>query len=385
MTKIGATPEPQQPQERHVQQQQQEKQNPSVFAEYNDKDGKVDTQDVSYTTNQTSENITKFLQINKGKEWTNSLKFQIDNLIKTFNFECAQQAMQNSFNNFAQNARDEFEDFVNGAKKKFEQFSQPAIQGKMHKVEKEVGHLVPILNDDGSSYQIDFKNKTIAKYSPEGELIGKRAMTDEEKAMKAQDLINSVQNNPDVVKTEKPEKAEVPPAPVETEQVDEAKDAAPVNSPENSVAPKDTRTINRDGVNISYSFTEKEDGSYSYEYNGGVQAFRNSTVRAFRKGLSAGPDVKCTVEESSEGYTFRGIFAKTYNILDRKIDNIAKTLAVKTAIYQDLQTRQTNGETLSKFEQKFMDDYLKSLTEFGLQMNENGELEDIPVKKGRRR
>lgn len=375
MTKIGATPEPQQPQERHVQQQQQEKQIPSVFAEYNDKDGKVDTQDVSYTTNQTSENITKFLQINKGKEWTNSLKFQIDNLIKTFNFECAQQAMQDSFNNF-----------VNGAKKKFEQFSQPAIQGKMHKVEKEVGHLVPILNDDGSSYQIDFKNKTIAKYSPEGELIGKRAMTDEEKAMKSQDLINHVKTSSDLIKPKESEKTEEVTAPVESKPAEEVKDAAPVNSPEKSVAPKDTKTINRDGVNISYSFTEKEDGSYSYEYNGDVQAFRNPTVQAFRKGSSIGPDVtKSTVEESSEGYTFRGIFAKTYNILNRKIDNIAKTLAVETAIYQDLQTRQTNGETLSKSEQKFMDDYLKSLTEFGLQMNENGELEDIPVKKGRRR
>ena len=61
MTRIGATPEPQQPQDKPIQkQQQQETQKPSVFAEFNDTDGKIDSQDVKYNTDKTSSNITKF-------------------------------------------------------------------------------------------------------------------------------------------------------------------------------------------------------------------------------------------------------------------------------------------------------------------------------------
>lgn len=81
-----------------------------------------------------------------------------------------------------------------------------------------------------------------------------------------------------------------------------------------------------------------------------------------------------------------GYKANNYSILSTMVTIQSQQIAGKTAIYQDLQAKQSSGETLTAGEEKFMSDYNTLLQQSGLQINSNGELEDIPTKrKGRRR
>lgn len=392
MTRIGATPEPQQPQDKPIQQQQQqETQKPSVFAEFNDTDGKIDSQDVKYNTDKTSSNITKFLSAFNGKDWTASLKFQIEKLIQQFNFESAKETMQNSFNNFVQEAQQDFENFKNETQKDFNGNNTNVVaQGRVLKNEKPVGHLVPISNDDGTTYIINFADKTINKYSATKELLGGRPMTDAEKSMEAQDLIKQIHNNPDAVKTVGTTKTEETTVPAKTTPTKEIENSAPVAPKEPTGPPENAKFVNRDGINGWYALTETENGGYSISSSCNINNYRNPAARALQKGLEGSYHPRTgyndySVESDSKGFYFRGMSGITHSILSRTVDSKASQLAMHTAIYQDLQAKQKNGETLCDFEQNFINNYLNSLTEYGLQLNENGELEDIPVKRGRRR
>ena len=64
---------------------------------------------------------------------------------------------------------------------------------------------------------------------------------------------------------------------------------------------------------------------------------------------------------------------------------MGQQIAGYNAIYQDLQAKQANGETLTAGEQKFISDFIKTLEKHGLQINANGELEDIPTPKSKRK
>ena len=125
---------------------------------------------------------------------------------------------------------------------------------------------------------------------------------------------------------------------------------------------------------------------WNYDKNScSINNYRNPAARALQNGIDGSNNKNYTVETDSKRFYFRGMSGITHSILSRTVDNKASQLAMHTAIYQDLQAKQKNGETLCDFEQNFINNYLNSLTEYGLQLNENGELEDIPVKRGRRR
>ena len=56
----------------------------------------------------------------------------------------------------------------------------------------------------------------------------------------------------------------------------------------------------------------------------------------------------------------------------------------KRDISKYLKTRQASGEELNEGELYFLKEFPATLTQYGLQINANGDLEDIPVSKNRR-
>lgn len=220
------------------------------------------------------------------------------------------------------------------------------------------GDTVAISNDDGTSYEINTKDQTITKYGSDGSVIEQRPMSSAEQNLSTQDLIDQLQT------------------PTVSEEVESVEEKPVTDQPSDSPVP---RKIKGDGMIGSYTIQETEGEGYKLEQNFTVSTFQNKAAIAFNKGLDF-----TTIKRDEEGfYNFRGIKSESYNILQRLVQIKSEQIAINTAIYQDLQSKQAGGEELSTAEQKFMSDYETMIKDSGLQMNESGALEDIPVlKKG---
>lgn len=223
---------------------------------------------------------------------------------------------------------------------------------------KTTGDIVSVIANDGTTYSIKAKEHTITKYDANGKVIEERAMTQDEREMETQDLINKLQGL-----LEKP-----------------ALDKSIKSGNEQQVESR--KNISGKGFNGSYSITDTDDSGYKIVHNMNI-FYGNQTVKVFNKGFFdkyGTPTQTVTQPDKSGYYTFRGIKARTYAALRFEVDTNSKEIAAHTAIYKDLQGRKSNGEKLTVGEEKFMSDYIKELQKFGLQMNNKGELEDISTK-----
>lgn len=296
------------------------------------------------------------------------------------------------FEKFLNDSKKNFEDFRKANQDEFGNFSKQSfgIQGKVEKNDKEVGYILPIMCKDSTSITINFKDGTVTKYSSDGKGIGQRALTAEEKQLSAQELADKLSknfeiqenvddvNNPDVVL--KAQKLAEP-----TEKSD-TKPAGKVLQEQKGFS--DNARIAKNGYTvIKYEFIETEDG-YSLLKDGIVVPFRNKDAIAFQRAfdLSSIQNVDYSVKQDSRGYYYRGLSSPTHSGLASLVKTQAIKIAEDGAVYRDLQARQANGEELKDYERKFMQEFLDSLTPLGLQMNENGEIVDLPLaKKGRKR
>lgn len=77
--------------------------------------------------------------------------------------------------------------------------------------------------------------------------------------------------------------------------------------------------------------------------------------------------------EDNDGYHCRGLTSRNISSLLTLVQQRAMVFARETAIYNDLKAK----GTLTAGEEKFVENYLKSLESYGIRINENGELENI--------
>lgn len=145
---------------------------------------------------------------------------------------------------------------------------------------------------------------------------------------------------------------------------------------------ENARTIENSSINLKYEFTVEGDNKYTYKTACPVlRPIINKECIAFKKGISSEKGLRSKVKSDSNGYHFRGITAESYSALMSKIDATANKIAIDTAVYKDLKSRQANGEELNVAELNFMENFLNSLAQYELCLNENGELEDIPTER----
>ena len=140
------------------------------------------------------------------------------------------------------------------------------------------------------------------------------------------------------------------------------------------------REVVSNGISGSYTILEK-DGKLQIIQDFSVQQFQNQAATTFRKGFNS-IDIK---PDKNGVYHFRGLSDDSYESLSQKVSLRCNILAINTAIYQDLQAKQANGETLTSAEQQFISQYKTLLQNSNLQINAKGELEDIPEEKSQRR
>jgi len=93
----GASPEQPQRINQTAGQTEQAKTN-SVWAEFNDQDGKVDMNDVKYTSEKQDIFINQFLKTHINKEWTNDLRNKFNQLISSFNKEAKSSNLKSALN-----------------------------------------------------------------------------------------------------------------------------------------------------------------------------------------------------------------------------------------------------------------------------------------------
>ena len=87
-----------------------ESNNISIFAEFNDSDGKVDVKDVTYKKNAKEDSgILKFLFSHSGEKWTDSLLQKINSYIEQFNTKMSKKS------DSPKSAREEFDAFTKDA------------------------------------------------------------------------------------------------------------------------------------------------------------------------------------------------------------------------------------------------------------------------------
>ena len=429
INETGSTSESSQIPNTKNQQVQEQAQNNSIFAKFNDNNNIVDLSDVTYTNDAGNTSkplaITNFLNQNAGKSWSTKLKQEVGQLINRFNLEQEGDNliddldnMQESFDNFKDSVNSEFENFKKSVGIEFNETSK--------KLAPSTGDTVAVRNNDNTTSQINFKDKTITLYSSDGTVIEKRAMTEKEQTLSAAELIENLQK-PD----SEPQymKAQFKSAPstgetvavrnndnttsqinfkdktitlyssdgtviekrtmTEKEQTLSAaelienlqQDNRSIDEPNNpQIKPKKdvpVNQVNNNGVTGTYSLVTNKNGGYRLRTNFTVNSFENQAAQAFSKGLYNEFGLIDLKYDSNGQYTFRGLKSGSFNVLQSMVRQKGQQIAGYTEIYKDLQTKQDNGETLTAGEQKFMKDYNKMLNKFGLQINANGELEDL--------
>ncbi len=140
------------------------------------------------------------------------------------------------------------------------------------------------------------------------------------------------------------------------------------------------RAIKGKGIIGLYSFDEDANSSYRLKTKFNI-TYENQAFSAFKNGITNEFGL-IDIKPNSEGwYEFRGIKAKSINILQSMVRSEGQEFAGYTAIYNDLTMKQSQGITLTKGEQAFMEDYNNLLIKYNLQINDNGELEDLKKKK----
>lgn len=346
---IGATPEPKEPKREILANSEDIANNSSIWAEFNDSDNKVDISDVKYNQNKKSFAIKNFLVKHNGETWTNALKNEAKQLIERFNLECEGDELGDNANDF----RTSFDNFKNSIKNKFDNFKS----GNKKETAPKTGTTIAVLNDDGTTIEIDKQNNSITNYAEDGSIIGKRVMTAEEQAFSVNDLIGNLQS----AKTET----------VKTTSV--VLNQPQVAEDNNNVA---KRKIQGEGIVGIYQFEEKDDGGYSIRTDFVINSYKNQASIAYKKGLENDFGFS-NIKPDKDGYfRFRGLVAGSYNALKMVVKQKAQQISGYTAIYNDLHTKQTNGEKLTTGEQKFMQDFNNMLNTSGLKINDNGELEN---------
>ena len=355
INETGSTSESSQIPNTKNQQVQEQAQNNSIFAKFNDNNNIVDLSDVTYTNDAGNTSkplaITNFLNQNAGKSWSTKLKQEVGQLINRFNLEQEGDNliddldnMQESFDNFKDSVNSEFENFKKSVGIEFNETSK--------KLAPSTGDTVAVRNNDNTTSQINFKDKTITLYSSDGTVIEKRTMTEKEQTLSAAELIENLQQ--DNRSIDEPNNPQIKP-----------KKDVPVNQ------------VNNNGVTGTYSLVTNKNGGYRLRTNFTVNSFENQAAQAFSKGLYNEFGLIDLKYDSNGQYTFRGLKSGSFNVLQSMVRQKGQQIAGYTEIYKDLQTKQDNGETLTAGEQKFMKDYNKMLNKFGLQINANGELEDL--------
>lgn len=346
---VGATPEPQKPKSEIQTNDEEVVNNSSIWAEFNDSDNKVDISDVKYNQNKKSSAIKNFLEKHNGESWTSALKSEAKQLINRFNLECEGDDFGNNANDF----RASFDNFKNSVKNEFENFKA----GNKKDATPKTGATIAALNDDGTTFEINLQSNSITKYAEDGTILEKRAITTDEQALSANDLISKLQSE-------------------KTEAVKTTSTVAnqPKISADNDVA---KREIRGEGIVGTYQFEDKDDGGYNIKTNFLINSYKDQASIAYKKGLENKFGLLNVRPDKDGNLRFRGITAKTYNILQASIRIKAQEISGFTAIYNDLNTKQKNGEELSTGEQKFMQDFNNTLNKSGLKINDYGELEDL--------
>ena len=145
-----------------------------------------------------------------------------------------------------------------------------------------------------------------------------------------------------------------------------------------SVDTQNYREIKALGVSIKYDIQPGKDGKgFNFKSEGSV-SFRNSEVYKFFSGASSvTSDDKHKIQRDNDGnYTYRGMKAKSQNMLQQKINSVSSRISVNHAVYKDLAARKNAGEELTQAEQDFMKSHLKSIDRYMLGVDENGNLID---------
>lgn len=114
---------------------EEEQSNKSIFAEFNDSDGKVDINDVVYSNNAKEDaGITRFLLLHTAEDWTDALRQKLDFFLEQFNNKMANksssQSADDNFDSFTQNAISDFKSADDRNKAETEAFKQNA-EGKI--------------------------------------------------------------------------------------------------------------------------------------------------------------------------------------------------------------------------------------------------------------
>lgn len=108
--------------------------NNSIFASFNDTDGKVDVNDVVYDNNaKEGAGIKRFLLLHTAEDWTDALKQKLDFYLKQFNNKMAMkistQSADDNFDSFTQDAISNFQSADDKNKAEAKAFKQNA-EGK---------------------------------------------------------------------------------------------------------------------------------------------------------------------------------------------------------------------------------------------------------------
>ena len=140
----------------HNSQVQQDKktnlQKSNIFAEFLDNNNIVDETDVKYIQNgKNSSEIKNFLDVNKGKTWTESLKNELQKIISKFNMQCAGDNLKNKLDNpqnviedFKNEVENEYNGFVENSNEKIVNFNAKNQQENNEFIKESVNK---VLND----------------------------------------------------------------------------------------------------------------------------------------------------------------------------------------------------------------------------------------------
>lgn len=80
----------------------------------------------------------------------------------------------------------------------------------------------------------------------------------------------------------------------------------------------------------------------------------------------------------TEQWSIRGLTGADLYLLQSKADSVATGLSVNTAIYSDLIAKQKSGTKLSDAERKFLQAHLAELSQYGLKLDGNNKIVEIP-------
>ena len=382
---IGATPEMPKQGNGNQEIDQEQNNNESIWVKFNDKDGKVDLSDAQYIANNgktiQSSAIESFLKKHVGEKW-DTLKELFTKLIDSHNLECElEEEMQEGLddpeawlNNFRKNSSGRIKEFRSSSREKFEKFRLDAeskfgileqeenvnndgvVYAQKVELPIETGDYFVVRNDDGTSFRVNLREKTITKLDSNGYLIAQRNMTEDEiktpSNILTEQFVNSNISADNEVVPAKPAKSEI----------------------------EFERKFDNESVVGAYSFVEKEDGRYEIQKKATVSAYRNQTCKAFKEGF----DLMKVQSDDNGKCCFRGLKSNTKAGLQMFVDTKAEELAIYTEIYKDFKEKQASVGELTLGEQNFMEYYNNLLIEYELQMNEQGDLEDISSKKRRR-